>query len=268
MSFPTDSRIWSASPPLLAIKVIPTIWSSGFNCGRLWICFFFITTSGPFAIRFFQQTQRTTVYLSPPSFFLLFNAFQPSHLLLPTGKYQGSLTCKQGFIRIPTPALTADFPKLLLLPLCLSPPAPPRRYLTLPLCNFLILKCRPCNQFLQDWTSSISEAMVPFLNPSPTTSTMEAPGSTKAFCPSLSNHSIAHSIFFCKPWDSHRLPHLENLANPLIPLPFHDKSFLSCSLPHSAKEFHCLHDAAASPLSPYLFPAFLFSVVLVKVMGE
>jgi hypothetical protein len=63
-------------------------------------------------------------------------------------------------------------------------------------------------------------------------------------------------------------PHLENLANPLIPLPFHDKSFLSCSLPHSAKEFHCLHDAAASPLSPYLFPAFLFSVVLVKVMGE
>lgn len=174
MSFPTDSRIWSASPPLLAIKVIPTIWSSGFNCGRLWICFFFITSSGSFAIRFFQQTQRTTVYLSPPSFFLLFNAFQPPHLLLPTGKYQGSLTCKQGFIRIPAPVLTADFPKLLLLPLCLSPPAPARRrYLTLPLCNFLILKCRPCNQFLQDWTSSISEAMVPFLNPSPTTSTMK-----------------------------------------------------------------------------------------------
>lgn len=74
--------------------------------------------------------------------------------------------------------------------------------------------------------------------------------------------------FFLQTMRFAQTPHLENLANPLIPLPFHDKSFLSCSLPHSAKEFHCLHDAAASPLSPYLFPAFLFSVVLVKVMGE
>lgn len=196
MSFPTDSRIWSASPPLLAIKVIPTIWSSGFNCGRLWICFFFITTSGPFAIRFFQQTQRTTVYLSPPSFFLLFNAFQPPHLLLPSRKYQGSLTCKQGFIRIPAPVLTADFPKLLLLPLRLSPPAPPPP----PLSYTAAMQFpHPEMPSLQSVSSRLefehlrSDGSLP--QPVVNLKHNEAPGSTKAFCPSLSNHSIAHSSF-------------------------------------------------------------------------
>ncbi len=49
------SRIWSASPPLLAMKVPPE-WPSGLNCGGgLRVCFFCMSNSGPFRSASFNK---------------------------------------------------------------------------------------------------------------------------------------------------------------------------------------------------------------------
>jgi hypothetical protein len=49
------SRIWSASPPLLAMKV-PPVWPSGLNCGGgLRVCFFCMSNSGPFRSASFNK---------------------------------------------------------------------------------------------------------------------------------------------------------------------------------------------------------------------